>query len=66
MDARAFLPEGVPRGLVGLLPGRRTPTTRCRRSWRSAARCSMGAEDTPYGRLATAADPTGASFKLIG
>jgi predicted enzyme related to lactoylglutathione lyase len=23
------------------------------------------AEDTPYGRLATAADPTGAIFKLV-
>jgi predicted enzyme related to lactoylglutathione lyase len=23
------------------------------------------AEDTPYGRMATAADPTGAPFKLI-
>jgi predicted enzyme related to lactoylglutathione lyase len=26
----------------------------------------MPAEDTPYGRIATAADPTGAQFKLIG
>ena len=26
----------------------------------------MPAEDTPYGRLATAADPTGARFRLIG
>ena len=25
----------------------------------------MGAEETPYGRLATAADPTGAVFKLV-
>ncbi|MGZ8751490.1 MAG: VOC family protein [Acidimicrobiia bacterium] len=25
----------------------------------------MGAEDTPYGRLATAADPTGARFRLV-
>jgi predicted enzyme related to lactoylglutathione lyase len=24
------------------------------------------AEDTPYGRLAVAADPTGAVFKLLG
>ena len=24
----------------------------------------MAAEDTPYGRLATAADPTGAVFRL--
>jgi predicted enzyme related to lactoylglutathione lyase len=24
------------------------------------------AEDTPYGRLATAADPSGAQFKLVG
>jgi hypothetical protein len=24
------------------------------------------AEDTPYGRLAAAADPTGAQFKLVG
>jgi predicted enzyme related to lactoylglutathione lyase len=25
----------------------------------------MPAEDTPYGRLAVAADPTGAVFKLV-
>jgi uncharacterized protein len=25
----------------------------------------MSAEDTPFGRLATAADPTGALFKLV-
>ncbi len=25
----------------------------------------MPAEDTPYGRLAAAADPTGARFKLV-
>ena len=25
----------------------------------------MAAEDTPYGRLATAADPTGVQFKLV-
>jgi predicted enzyme related to lactoylglutathione lyase len=25
----------------------------------------MAAEDTPYGRLAAAADPTGARFKLV-
>jgi predicted enzyme related to lactoylglutathione lyase len=25
----------------------------------------MGAEETPYGRLATAADATGAVFKLV-
>jgi predicted enzyme related to lactoylglutathione lyase len=24
------------------------------------------AEDTPYGRLAVATDPTGAAFKLLG
>jgi predicted enzyme related to lactoylglutathione lyase len=26
----------------------------------------MPAEDTPHGRLATASDPTGALFKLVG
>lgn len=26
----------------------------------------MGPDDTPYGRLATLTDPTGATFKLIG
>lgn len=25
-----------------------------------------GPEDTPYGRMATVKDPTGAAFKLIG
>ena len=63
MDAGAFLPDGVPAhwsvywevddvdravGRVGALGG------------------SVGAEpaDTPYGRLATVADPSGAQFKL--
>ena len=43
-----------------------TPTRRWPRSASSAATPSCPAEDTPYGRLATAVDPTGAIFKLVG
>ena len=42
------------RALVGLLPGRKTPTLRSRRSPSSAATVVEPAEDTPYGRLAVA------------
>jgi predicted enzyme related to lactoylglutathione lyase len=65
MDASAFLPEGVPAGW----------SVYCRVADADLALSEvvalggdvlMRAEDTPYGRLATAADPTGAAFKLIG
>jgi predicted enzyme related to lactoylglutathione lyase len=65
MDASGFLPEGVPAHwsiywavadtdaallTIGELGGSTL----------------MPAEDTPYGRLAMAADPMGAPFKLVG
>jgi uncharacterized protein len=62
MDGTTDLPEGVPSH--GLLP-------RCRRrrqdgaaDRRQGGTVIRGAEDTPYGRLAAVADPTGAGFNL--
>ena len=56
--------RGRARPLVGVLRASTTPTRPWPRSSSSAARRSSPAEDTPYGVLATAADATGAMFKL--
>ena len=63
MDASAFLPEGVPAGWSVYF---RVADTDLALSEVVAlgGEVLMGAEDTPYGRLATVADPTGAVFKL--
>jgi predicted enzyme related to lactoylglutathione lyase len=64
MDASAFLPEGVPAHWSVYFGTADTDAT-------LAQVTSLGgtvvqpAEDTPYGRLATATDPTGAQFKLV-
>ncbi len=65
MDASAFLPEGVPaHWSVYFMVDDADAAL--------ASIVDLGgsvvqpAEDTPYGRLATAADPTGARFKLLG
>ena len=65
MDASGFLPEGVPAGWSVYF---RVADADLALSEVVAlgGEVLMGAEDTPYGRLATAADPTGAVFKLIG
>ncbi|MET0461380.1 MAG: VOC family protein [Ilumatobacteraceae bacterium] len=65
MDAAAFLPEGVPAHWSVYL---RTPDTDATIDTITAHGGSVvvAAEDTPYGRLATVADPTGATFKLMG
>jgi predicted enzyme related to lactoylglutathione lyase len=64
MDASAFLPEGSPAGWsvyfrVDDVDGALATTTRLRGT------VVEPAHDTPYGRLAQAADPTGALFKLV-
>jgi predicted enzyme related to lactoylglutathione lyase len=62
MDASAFLPEGPPAWHTywGCADVDATLAT----VERLGGRVVQPAEDTPYGRLATAADPTGATFKL--
>ena len=66
MDTSQWRPEGSPGGVVRVLRRRRRRRGRSSRSSSSAARSVDPAEDTPYGRLATATDPTGARFKLLG
>jgi predicted enzyme related to lactoylglutathione lyase len=65
MDASAFLPDGVPAGWSVYF---RVADADLALSEVVAlgGEVLMGAEDTPYGRLATVADPTGAVFKVIG
>lgn len=64
MDADAFLPEGVPShwSVYFGVPDTDAALARITDLGGSTVR---PAEDTPYGRLATAADPTGAMFKLV-
>jgi uncharacterized protein len=63
MDASAWLPEGVPAHWSVYFA-----TTDADSSLAQAvelgASVVVGVEDTPYGKLATLADPTGAIFKL--
>ena len=65
MDASSFLPEGVPAHWSVYFAVDDADAA-------LASIVDLGgsvvqpAEDTPYGRLATAADPTGAQFKLLG
>lgn len=63
MDASAFLPEGVPGGWTVYFE-----VTDTDRSVSEVVALGgevvMAAEDTPYGRIATVADPTGAAFRL--
>jgi predicted enzyme related to lactoylglutathione lyase len=65
MDASVFLPDGVPAAWSVYF---RVADADLALSEVVAlgGEVLMGAEDTPYGRLATAADPTGAVFKVIG
>ena len=64
MDASAFLPDGVPPSwtvyfAVGDADAALSDIVTL------GGEVLMGAEDTPYGRLATATDVTGAVFKVI-
>jgi predicted enzyme related to lactoylglutathione lyase len=63
MDATAFLPEGVPAHWSIYWEVDDTDATIARVKSQGGS-VVMGAEDTPYGRLATVADPAGAQFKL--
>lgn len=65
MDASSFLPEGVPPHWSVYFAVADADATLARIGELSGSTV-VPAEDTPYGRLATAADPTGAMFKLLG
>lgn len=63
MDGRAFLPEGVPSTWQVYLGAEDVDATLAEVE-RLGGSVRQPAEDTPWGRLAQAADPTGAVFKL--
>ncbi len=64
MDASAFLPEGVP-AHWSIYFGVDDTDAALAKTMELGGSIVMAAEDTPYGRLAQAADPTGALFKLV-
>jgi len=64
MDASAFLPDGVP-SHWSIYFGVTDADAALAQVGELGGSVVMAAEDTPYGRLAAAADPTGAQFKLI-
>ena len=64
MDAAGMLPEDVP-GLWGIYWGVEDPDAFIGRAQELGATVLHPAEDTPYGRLATLSDPTGAMFRII-
>ena len=64
MDASAFLPEGVPNHW-SVYFGVDDADATLKRIGELGGATVVPAEDTPYGRLATATDPTGAQFKLV-
>lgn len=65
MDASAMLPEGTP-AHWSVYFGVDDTDAALERIGELGGSVVMPAEDTPYGRLAVAADPTGAQFKLVG
>jgi hypothetical protein len=64
MDASGFLPEGIP-AHWSVYFGVDDTDAALARVTELGGSVLRPAEDTPYGRLATAADPTGAQFKLV-
>lgn len=64
MDASAFLPEGVP-AHWSVYFGAADVDAVVARAVELGGRVVDAAQDTPYGRLATLADPNGAVFKLV-
>lgn len=64
MDASGWLPDGAP-GQWQVYFGVEDTDAALARIVELGGSVLRDAEDTPYGRLATAADPTGASFRLV-
>jgi uncharacterized protein len=64
MDASGFLPEGAP-AAWSVYFGVADADAALAKVTSLGGSVLMAAEDTPYGRLATAADPAGAQFKLV-
>jgi predicted enzyme related to lactoylglutathione lyase len=64
MDASGFLPDGVS-AHWSVYFGVEDSDAALAKIVELGGAIVMAAEDTPYGRLATAADPTGAHFKLV-
>lgn len=64
MDAGVFLPEGVP-AHWSIYFGVDDTDRALARVVELGGSIVMPAEDTPYGRLAQASDPTRANFKLV-
>jgi predicted enzyme related to lactoylglutathione lyase len=64
MDASGFLPDGVPAHWSVYFRVADADTT-LQRTVALGGSVVLPAEDTPYGRLAQASDPTGARFKLV-
>ncbi len=64
MDTSGFLPEGVP-AHWSVYFGVEDTDAALARIVELGGSIVTAAQDTPYGRLATAADPTGAQFKLV-
>lgn len=64
MDASAFLPEGVP-SHWSVYFGTADADASIALATKLGATVVQPAEDTPYGRLASLTDPTGALFKLV-
>jgi uncharacterized protein len=64
MDASSFLPEGVPAHWSVYFAVDDTDAAVAKVAELRGA-VVTAAEDTPYGRMATVADPTGANFKLV-
>jgi uncharacterized protein len=65
MDASGFLPEGVP-AHWSVYFGTDDTDASLARVVKLGGTVTDPAVDTPYGRLATAADPVGAQFKFVG
>ncbi len=64
MDASGYLPEGIP-AHWSVYFGVDDTDVALAKITQLGGTTLRPAEDTPYGRLATAADPTGAQFKLV-
>jgi uncharacterized protein len=65
LDASAFLPEGVPAGWTVYFGAEDVDAT-VAKVVELGGTVVAPAEDTPYGRMASVADPTGARFSIGG